>query len=119
LQPETNEDDHFVTLKVGKSAITSMDSGIARIHDSYMKDFIDSEMKLVELHAGKKKKVVKLVSDRLVEKNTVILRNGDMDDLNVHEGSEIELHPHHTMGEDMRASWRKFTERWKGKKEEV
>lgn len=118
MKPKKNEEENYVTLKVARSAITSMESGIARIHDSHMKGFNENEMEQVELRAGKKKKVVKLVSDRMAKKNTVILRNGDMDDLKVNEGSDIELHPHHTMREDMKASWKSFTERLRGKKEE-
>jgi hypothetical protein len=111
------QEEHFVTLKVATSAIKSMDSGMARIHESYMKDFENNEIELVELRAGKKKKVVKLVSDRLARKKIVILREGDMKDLNVNDGDEVEIHPYHTMGEGMKASWNRFLERFHAKKE--
>jgi hypothetical protein len=118
LKEEQNGEEHFVTLKVAVSAVRSMDSGVARINKSHLKDFEEGEIDLVELRAGKKKKVVKLVADRLASKDVVVLREGDMEDLKVKEGDEVEIHPYHTLKEDMKASWKKFKERVSGKKEE-
>ncbi|MFW3146450.1 MAG: hypothetical protein ACMUIE_06530 [Thermoplasmatota archaeon] len=115
MKEEQKEEEHIVTLKVAESAIRSMDSGIARIHESYLKDIEEGEIDLVELRAGKKKKVVKLVADRLAKKNVVVLREGDMEDLKVKEGDEVEIHPYHSLKDDMKASWKRFKERLGGK----
>jgi hypothetical protein len=119
LKEKNNEEEHFVKLNVAKSAITSMESGIARIHDSHLKGFEEGEIDLVEIRAGKKKKVVKLVSDRLARKNLIVLRDGDIEALKVREGDEVEIHPYHTMSDDLKGSWKRFRERFKRKDDEA
>jgi len=109
---EMNEDeDNSVILKVHLSKVDSFDSGIARIHSSHMNDFEEEELEMVELRAGKKNKVVKLVSDRFARKGHVVLREGDMEDLEIKDGDEVELHPYHTFSKDLKESWKKFRER--------
>lgn len=115
---ENETEEQFVTLKVAASAISSIDSGVARIHESYLNDFEEGEMDLVELRANEKKKVVKLVADKLAKKNVVVLREGDMEFLEVKEDDDVEIHPYHTLGEDLKASWKKFRDRLTGKHEE-
>jgi hypothetical protein len=118
LNIENQDEEHFATLKVQKSAVGSVDSGVARIHKSHLDCFEQDEIEMVELRAGKKHKVVKLVSDRLATKNRVILREGDMEDLEVDEGDEVELHPYHKLSEDLKESWKKFRNKFRHKEEE-
>jgi hypothetical protein len=114
-----NEDeDHSVTLKVHKSKVGSFDSGVARIHSSHMDSFEQDELEMVELRAGKKHKVVKLVSDRFAKKGRVVLREGDMKDLEIKNGDEVELHPYHTFSEDLKESWKKFQDKFRRHKDE-
>ena len=107
-----------MTLKVQKSAITSIDSGVARINSGHLDVFEKDEIEMIELRAGKKHKVVKLVSDRLADKDHVVLREGDMEDLEIEDGDEVELHPYHTFSEDLKESWQKFKEKFRRHKEE-
>jgi hypothetical protein len=107
-----------VTLKVHQSAVGSVDSGIARIHTSHLDCFEQDEIEMIELRAGKKHKVVKLVSDRLAKKGYVVLREGDMEDLEVKEDDEIELHLYHTLSEDLKEGWQKFKEKFRRHKED-
>jgi hypothetical protein len=118
LKEQKDESEHFVTLKVQKSAIGSIDSGIARINSTYLKSFEKEEIGMVELRAGKKKKVVRLSSDRLVPRGKVVLREGDIEDLEVDEGDEIEIHPYHKLTDDLKEKWEKFKNRLKKKKDE-
>jgi len=113
MKPKNGDEDNKVTLKVHQSKIDSLDSGIARIHSSHMDNFEKDEIEMVELRAGKKNKVVKLVSDRFAKKGRVVLRKGDMDDLNIKNGDEVELHPYHTFSEDLKESWKKFQEKFR------
>ncbi|MBN1390188.1 MAG: hypothetical protein JXA22_06060 [Candidatus Thermoplasmatota archaeon] len=113
-----NEDADHVVLKVHKSAISSIGSGVARINQSYLDCFEDHKIEMVELRAGKKHKVVKLVSDRFAKKGHVVLREGDMEDLEVKEGDEIELHPYKKLSQDMKENWQKFKDRFHRKPEE-
>lgn len=106
-------DDNSVTLKVHQSKVDSFDSGIARIHSSHMDSFEGDELEMVELRAGKKHKVVKLVSDRFAKKGRVVLREGDMKDLGIKNGDEVELRPYHTFSEDLKESWKKFQDRFR------
>ena len=118
MSRSNDEEEHSVTLKVKKSAVSSIDSGVARIHKSHMDVFEDDEIEMVELRAGKKHKVVKLVADRLAKKGHVILREGDMEDLEVEDGDEVELHPYHKLSDDLKERWRKFKEKFRRDKEE-
>jgi hypothetical protein len=118
LNKSNNEEEHFVTLKVQKSAIGSIDSGIARINSTYLKSFDEEDIDMVELRAGKKKKVVRLTSDRLVPRGKVVLREGDMDDLEVENGEEIEIHPYHKLSDELKEKWAKFKDRLRRKDDE-
>jgi len=118
LNNECNNEEHSVTLKVHKSAVSSVDSGVARIHSSHLDCFEQDEIEMIELRAGKKHKVVKLVSDRLAKKGHVILREGDMEDLEIEDGDEVELHPYHKFSDDLKEGWQKFREKFRRHKEE-
>jgi predicted DNA-binding antitoxin AbrB/MazE fold protein len=107
-----------VTLKVQKSEVKSFDSGIARINSSHMEAFDEDHLKMVELRAGKKHKVVKLVSDRFAKKGHVVLREGDMEDLKINDGDEVQLYPYHKISEDLKNTWKKFQDRFRQHKEE-
>ncbi|MGA1848642.1 MAG: hypothetical protein ACMUHB_04800 [Thermoplasmatota archaeon] len=113
-----NEEEHFVTLKVHKSAIGSIDSGIVRINSTYLRSFEEEDIDMVELRAGKKKKVVRLASDRLVPRGKVVLREGDMEDLEVEEGDDLEIHPYHKLSDELKEKWAKFKDRLKRKNNE-
>ena len=112
------DEEHFVTLKVHRSAVSSIDSGVARVNTSHLDCFENDEIEMVELRAGKKHKVVKLVSDKLARKGYVVLRKGDMEDLEVDEEDEVEIHLYHTLKEDLKESWQKFKERIRRHKDE-
>ncbi|MFO8051605.1 MAG: hypothetical protein R6V01_07905 [Thermoplasmatota archaeon] len=113
MKAKNEDEDNSVTLKVHQSKINSFDSGIARIHSSHMDGLEGDELEMVELRAGKNNKVVKLVSDRFAKKGLVVLRDGDMEDLGIKDGDEVELHPYHTLSEDLKESWKKFQDRFK------
>ncbi|MBN1539545.1 MAG: hypothetical protein JW939_05320 [Candidatus Thermoplasmatota archaeon] len=116
---ETDSDEtQHLTLKVVKSAIGSVDSGVARIHASHLDSFENDDMELVELRAGKKQKVVRLVSDRFAKKDHVVLREGDMEDLEVEEEDEVELYPYKKLSEDLKENWQKLRDRFRKKDEE-
>jgi hypothetical protein len=110
--------DHSVILKVHQSRVGSFDSGIARINSSHMDSIGQDELEMVELRAGKKHKVVKLVSDSHAKKGRVILREGDMKDLGIKNGDDVELHPYHTFSEDMKGRWKKFQDKFRRHDEE-
>ena len=118
MENECNSEEHEVTLKVMRSSIGSIDSGVARINSSHLSCFGDEIPKMVTLSFGKKKKVVNLVSDKLVKKGTVVLREGDMKDLKVDEGDEITISPYSTLSEDMKDTWKKFKEKIRRHKDE-
>ena len=118
MNKSNDKEEHSVTLKVQKSAISSIDSGVARIHRSHLDVFDQDEIEMIELRAGKKHKVVKLVSDKLAKKGHVVLREGDMEDLEIGDGDEVELHPYHTFSEDLKEGWQKFKEKFRRHKEE-
>lgn len=111
---EIHEDeDNSVNLKVHLSKVDSFDSGIARIHSSHMDDFDQDEIEMVELRAGKKQKVVKLVSDKYAKIGRIVLREGDMEDLEIKDGDEVELRPYQTFSEDLKESWKKFKDKFR------
>lgn len=116
---ETGSDEtRYLTLKVIKSAIDSVDSGVARIHTSHLGIFENNDIHLVEIKSEKKQKVVRLVSDRFAKKDHVVLREGDMEDLEVEEGDEVGIHPYKNLSEDVKENWRKLKDRFRSKKEE-
>jgi hypothetical protein len=116
-----NDDDDDVILKlpVRKSMISSVEGGIARLHSSHMDVFEDeNEEHMVVLRHEKKNIVVRIVSDRLAPKDTITLRSGDMDDLDVKEGDMIEIEPYHKLTDELKETWNKFISRFKRKDEE-
>jgi hypothetical protein len=116
----TNENDEEVVLKlpVRKSMISSVEGGIARIHSSHMDMFEEDEEHRVVLRNDKKDIVVILVSDRLAPKDTITLRTGDMEDLDVDEGDIIEIEPYHKLTDELKERWTKFISRFKKSEEE-
>jgi len=117
LDKETDE-EVAVTLPVHKSAISSVDKGIARLHSSHMDMFEEDEDRMVLLKNGKKKIVVKLVSDRFARKDMIILRSGDMDDLDVKEGDLVKIEPYHKMTDEIKESWKMFVKKFKREEED-
>ena len=105
-------------LKVQKSAVSSIDSGVARIHSSHLDCFEEDEIEMVKVRAGDEHKVVKLVSDKLAKKGHVILREGDMEDLEVEDGDEVELHPYQKLSEELKEGWQKFREKFRRHKDD-
>ena len=116
----TNEinDDVVLRLPVRKSKISSVEGGIARIHSSHMDMFEEDEEHRVVLKKEKNDIVVILVGDRLAPKDTITLRSGDMDDLEVEEGDIIEIEPYHKLTDDLKERWEKFISRFRKNDEE-
>ena len=102
-----------VSLPVRQSSISSVESGIARIHDSHMDMFEGDEHPMGVISHEKNRIVVKIVADRLAPEGYITLRSKDIEDLEVEEGEEVILEPYSKMTEDLKASWKKFTSRFK------
>ena len=68
MENEKNKEHEAIKLKAVTSKIKSVDSGIARIHSSYLDDIDMDEDHLVEIRAGKKSISAKLTADRFVGK---------------------------------------------------
>jgi len=117
LEHEKDE-DVIISLPVKKSRISSVDGGIARLHSSHMEMFEEDESHMVVVRYGKKDKVVHLVSDRFAEKNVIILRPGDMEDLEVDEGDMVDIEPYHKLKDELKETWQKFASRFKRKDED-
>lgn len=113
-----NDEDVVLRLPVRKSRISSVEGGIARIHSSHMDIFEDDEEHRVVLKHEKKDIVVVLVSDRLAPKDTITLRGGDMEDLEIEEGDLVEIEPYHKLTDELKETWDKFISRFKRKDEE-
>jgi hypothetical protein len=116
-EDEANEEEG-ITFKVKKSKIGSVDSGIARIHSSYLEDIELSDEHLVSIKSEEGGITAKLVSDRLAEKGFIVLRSADIDDLKVDEGSEVTLEPYVTVKDEMKDLWEKFKARFKSDDDE-
>ncbi len=101
-----------IELSVKVSSIHSVETGIARIHSSYLEDMGD-DIKMVVITFGEKDIVARLVSDRLAPKGVVILRSGDMESLKVKEGEMVTLTPYKKLTEGLKARWMKFKTRFK------
>jgi hypothetical protein len=112
------DEEVVIELPVHKSAISSVDKGIARLHSSHMDMFEEDEDHMVLISNEKKKIVVKLVSDRFARKDMIILRSGDMEDLDVREGDMVSIEPYHKMTDELKESWRKFVKKFKRGSEE-
>jgi len=117
LEPEKAE-DVIISLPVKKSRIASVDGGIARLHSSHMDMFEEDESNMVVVRYGKKDKVVRLVSDRFAPRNVIILRPGDMEDLDVNEGEMVDIEPYHKLKDELKETWHKFASRFKKKDED-
>jgi hypothetical protein len=113
-----NDEDVVLRLPVRKSRISSVEGGIARIHSSHMDIFEEEEEHRVVLKHEKKDIVVILVSDRLAPKDTITLRGGDMEDLEIEEGDLVEIEPYHKLTDELKETWDKFISRFKRKDEE-
>ncbi len=101
-----------IELSVKVSSIHSVETGIARIHSSYLEDMGD-DIKMVVITFGEKDIVARLVSDRLAPRGVVILRSGDMESLKVKEGEMVTLTPYKKLTEGLKARWMKFKTRFK------
>ncbi|MGA1819421.1 MAG: hypothetical protein ACMUHU_00265 [Thermoplasmatota archaeon] len=112
------DEDVIISLPVKKSRISSVDAGIARLHTSHMDMFEDDGSHMVVVRYGKKDKVVRLVSDRLAPKNVIILRQGDMEDLDVDEGDTVDIEPFHKLKDELKDTWKKFASRFRKKNED-
>lgn len=114
-----NDDEVVLKLPVRKSKISSVEGGIARIHSSHMEVFEEEdEDHMVVLKHGKKDLVVRIVSDRLAPRDTITLRSGDMEDLDVTEGDIVDVEPYHKLTDELKEKWNKFISRFKKKDEE-
>ncbi|MGA1848345.1 MAG: hypothetical protein ACMUHB_03300 [Thermoplasmatota archaeon] len=111
-----NED--AINLRVVESKISGIDSGIARVNESYMKDLDKDEKNLVMVKSGEKEISVRLVSDSRAPKGSVVLRRADMDDLLVAEGDPVDLLPYSTLKEEMKDMWEKLKARFRKEEEE-
>jgi len=115
-QEDCKEDEFEIELKVKKSAIRSVEGGIARINSKYLKD-CEEELRMVVVATEKKNKVLKLVDDRLAPDGTIVLREGDMDDLKLEEGDMVRITPYKKLGAEIKGSWKKLKSRFKKDKE--
>ncbi len=110
---EKEEENMSISLPVRKSAISSIESGLARINISQMDMFQGNEHPMAVLSREKKRVVVKIVSDRLAPEGYVTIRAKDMEDLDVKEGEEVVLQPYSNLTSDLKSSWKKFINRFK------
>ena len=107
-----------ITLLVKTSGIGAVDSGIARIHESYLEELGDEAPRQVIVRSDDKETVINLVADRMVKKGTIILRSGDMETLKVEDGHTVELLPYKSFREELKENWQRFKEKFSGKEEE-
>ncbi|MGA1821562.1 MAG: hypothetical protein ACMUIG_03445 [Thermoplasmatota archaeon] len=117
IEDETGEFD--ITLKVRKSAISSVEKGIARINSSYAELLGEEKHRTVTLSNGKKKIVVRLIADRFVPEGYIVLREGDMENLDVSAEEDVELTPYHTLSEDIKANWIKLKDKIRRKESDT
>jgi hypothetical protein len=110
---ESEEEEIQVSLPVRQSSISSVESGIARIHESHMDMFEGDEHPMGVISHEKNSIVVKIVGDRLAPEGFITLRSKDMDDLEVDEGEEVTIEPYSKMTDELKASWKKFKSRFK------
>ncbi|MGA1822423.1 MAG: hypothetical protein ACMUIG_07845 [Thermoplasmatota archaeon] len=107
------EDLESISLKVVSSSIESVDSGIARIHSSYLDDIDLGENNLVTLRSEDRSVTAKLVSDKLADKGAVVLREGDMKRLQVDDGDMIDMEPYSSVKDDVKVLWEKFKDKFR------
>ncbi|MEA3559226.1 MAG: hypothetical protein U9R75_08245 [Candidatus Thermoplasmatota archaeon] len=116
---EKNEEEGLaITLKVKQSKISSVGSGVARMHSSHLDCFEETDHDMVVIKKEGRSIVVKLVSDRLAQQNVLIMREGDMEDLKVKEGDEVTIEPYHKITKEIKERWDKFISRFKKNEEE-
>lgn len=111
-------EEEKVTLNVVASRISGVDSGIARVHESYLKDLDKEDQNLVMVRSGEKEISLRLVSDSRAPKGSVVLRQGDMEDLVVSEGDTVDLLPYSTLKAEMKEAWEKLKNRFKKDEEQ-
>lgn len=96
-EEEKSEEVEGIELVVKKSPISG--SGIARIHMQILESSDLKEGKPVIIGSEKgKKRVLRLVADRMIEKDSISLRTKDMAKLGVNAGDKVLLYPYTTMG---------------------
>ncbi|MFO8051578.1 MAG: hypothetical protein R6V01_07770 [Thermoplasmatota archaeon] len=117
-EEENEEETKGLTFTVKESRIDAVDTGIARIHSSYLEDIDIQDHHLVSIKSDEGEISVKLVSDKMADKGKVVLRSADMEDLKVKDGSEVTMEPYHTLKEDMEDLWEKFKNNFKKDEEE-
>lgn len=115
---DENEEELIISLPVRKSAISSVESGIARLNSSHMEMFEAVEEPMALISGEKKSIVVRIVSDRLAPEGVITLRNKDMETLDVEEGDMVDISPYSKLSDELTVSWKKFISKFKRKKEE-
>ena len=87
---DENDEAAVVTLEVKRSPISG--SGIARVNIGVLKDLPDiAEGKTVLITYKRKKRVLRLVADDIMDSGLISLRQKDMDRLKVKVGEPVEL----------------------------
>ncbi len=115
---EIHDEEMKVSLPVRMSAISSVESGLARIHISHMDMFGDQDHPMAVISKDKTRVVVKIVADRLAPEGFITLRNKDMESLGVKEGDIVDLGPYSKLTDELKVSWNKFKDRFKKKDHE-
>ena len=115
---EIPDENMKVSLPVRMSAISSVESGLARIHISHMEMFEGHEHPMAVISKDKKRVVVKIVADRLALEGFITLRNKDMESLGIKESDVVDLEPYSKLTDELKVSWNKFKDRFKKKDEE-
>jgi 4-hydroxy-3-methylbut-2-enyl diphosphate reductase IspH len=73
---------------------------------------------MIVVKAEEHKKVLKLVSDRFAEKGKIVLREDDMESLDLEAGDEVDIIPYTTMRSEIKEKWESFKERFKKEEDE-
>ena len=111
---ETIPDENMkISLPVRMSAISSVESGLARLHISHIEMFEGNEHPMAVISKDKKRIVVKIVADRFAPEGYITLRNKDMDSLGIREGDIIDLEPYSKLTDELKVSWNKLKDRFK------
>lgn len=111
---EVIDEENGVSMNVFPSSISSVDSGIARINEEHIKELGNEEHHLVRIRSEKTTITSKLFGDKLVPEGQVVLREGDMKELDVEQGDMVILLPYTTIKEEISSSWDNFTRKVKG-----
>jgi formylmethanofuran dehydrogenase subunit D len=110
-EKEEKDEEYAIEMKVVPSRISSVDSGIARINEMHLKELGNEEHHLIRIRSEKTTITSKLFGDKLVPEGQIVLREGDMEDLGVNNGDEVELLPYTTIKEDISTSWQNFKQK--------